>query len=88
MIAARPVWVCLVDGEGRPRVDGRTLAAGQHEGPFTLVFASRSRWETAAATCSINGKLRDTPDRSEPLGYLVKPAGDRSSQPSKRPTCG
>src|SRR4051794_1241226 len=34
VVAARPVWVCVVDGRDRPRVDAKTLAAGDREGPF------------------------------------------------------
>src|SRR5919204_5450063 len=34
VVAARPVWVCVLDGKGRPRVDGLTLSAGQTQGPF------------------------------------------------------
>src|SRR5436189_2950188 len=33
VIATRPVWVCVVDGRDRPRVDGQTLAAGDRQGP-------------------------------------------------------
>ena len=36
----------------------------------------------------IDGKRRDTPDRAEPLGYLVRPSGTKVLPASSRPTCG
>ena len=86
VVAARPVWVCVVDGKGRPRVDARTLGAGQHEGPFK----SSSFTVTVGnggGDLKLNGRMRDTPDRAEPIGYLVKPAGTRELAADKRPTC-
>jgi hypothetical protein len=87
VVAARPVWVCVVDAHDRPRVDGRTLAAGDREGPFT----GRSFKITVGnggGDLEINGKLRDTPDRAEPLGYAVTPSGVDILPAAARPTCG
>jgi helix-turn-helix protein len=87
VVAARPVWVCVVDAHDRPRVDGRTLAAGDREGPST----GRSFKITVGnggGDLEIDGKLRDTPDRAEPLGYAVTPGGVEVLPAAKRPTCG
>ena len=34
VVAARPVWVCVVDDADRERVGGVVLGAGEREGPF------------------------------------------------------
>jgi cytoskeleton protein RodZ len=86
VVAARPVWVCVVDSRDRPRVAALTLAAGDHEGPFT----SRSFKVTignGGGDLKINGKLRDTPDRAVPLGYEVSVSGTRVLPANERPTC-
>ena len=87
MVAARPVWVCVVDARDRPRVDAQTLAAGDREGPFT----GRSFKITVGnggGDLEINGKLRDTPDRAHPLGYAVTPSGVDILSAADRPSCG
>jgi cytoskeleton protein RodZ len=87
VVAARPVWVCVVDGRDRPRVDARTLTAGQREGPFTAT-SFKVTVGNGGGDLRINGKLRDTPERSEPLGYLVKASGVEVLPSTQRPTCG
>jgi cytoskeleton protein RodZ len=87
VVASRPVWVCLVDAKGRPRVDARTLAAGDREGPFTGP-SFKVTVGNGGGDLQINGKLRDTPDRSEPLGYVVKPSGATLLPAAEQPTCG
>jgi cytoskeleton protein RodZ len=87
VVAARPVWICVVDGRDRPRVPGRTLAAGEREGPFTAT-SFKVTVGNGGGDLRIDGKLRDTPDRSEPLGYAVKASGVAVLAVSERPTCG
>ena len=87
VVAARPVWVCVVDARDRPRVDARVLAAGEREGPFT----SKSFKVTVGnggGDLRINGKFRDTPDSSKPVGYLVKASGTAALPANESPTCG
>lgn len=86
VVAARPVWVCVVDARDRPVIAARTLTAGERQGPFT----SKSFKVTVGnggGDLRINGKLRDTPDRSEPVGYLVKPSGTTLLPAADRPSC-
>lgn len=87
VIATRPVWVCVVDGRNRPRVNGQTLAAGDRQGPFTA-SSFKITVGNGGGDLEINGKLRDTPDRAEPIGYLVKPTGTAILPATQRPTCG
>jgi cytoskeleton protein RodZ len=87
VVATRPVWVCLVDARDNPRVDARILPAGAHEGPFT----SREFKVTVGnggGDLQINGRVRDTPETSRPLGYSVKGSGTTILPASQRPTCG
>jgi cytoskeletal protein RodZ len=87
VVAARPVWVCLVDSRDQPRVGGVTLTAGEHQGPFTST-SFKVTVGNGGGDLRIDGKLRDTPDRSEPLGYAVKPSGVQILSATERPTCG
>lgn len=87
VVAARNVWVCVVDAKGDLRVPGVTLAQGDSEGPFR----SRSFRVTignGGGDLRINGRRRDTPDRSEPVGYLVRGTGTTVLGKADRPTCG
>jgi hypothetical protein len=86
VVAARPVWVCVVDARDRPIIAARTLTTGQREGPFTST-AFKVTVGNGGGDLRINGKLQDTPDRSEPVGYLVKPSGATVLRPAQRPTC-
>ena len=87
VVAARPVWVCVVDDSDRERVGGVVLAAGDREGPFR----SRSFRVTVGnggGDLRIDGRRRDTPDRSRPLGYRVRPSGVSVLSKERSPTCG
>jgi hypothetical protein len=87
VLAARPVWVCLVDDSDQERVGGVVLGAGDREGPFR----SRSFRVTVGnggGDLRIDGRRRDTPDRAEPLGYRVAPSGVTVLSQNSRPTCG
>ena len=86
VVAARPVWVCVVDARDRPRVNARILAAGERQGPFTSP-SFKVTVGNGGGDLRINGKLRDTPDRSEPIGYLVKPSGTTVLGAAESPTC-
>jgi cytoskeletal protein RodZ len=86
VVATRPVWVCLVDSRDTPRVNGQILAAGAHAGPF----ASKEFKVTVGnggGDLEINGKLRNTPERSRPLSYAIKASGTQILSPAQRPTC-
>jgi hypothetical protein len=87
VVAARPVWVCVVDARDRPVVAARTLTAGERQGPFTST-SFKVTVGNGGGDLRINGKLRDTPDRSEPVGYLVKPSGTTTLPATESPTCG
>ena len=87
VVAARNVWVCLVDASGTPRVNAEVLAAGDRKGPFRSK-AFRVTVGNGGGDLRIDGKRRDTPERPEPLGYIVRPSGIKVLPASSRPTCG
>ena len=86
VLASRSVWVCLVDARGKPLVGGRTLAAGERQGPFR---SSRFRVTlgNGGGDLRVNGRLRNTPESSVPVGLAVSSAGTRPLPTGKRPTC-
>jgi cytoskeleton protein RodZ len=86
VVAARPVWVCVVDGSGNERVGGVVLAAGDREGPFRA-RSFRVTVGNGGGDLRIDGRRRDTPDRSRPLGYSVRPSGVSILSPERSPTC-
>jgi transcriptional regulator with XRE-family HTH domain len=86
LVAARPVWVCLVDAKGNDRIGGQTVAAGEQEGPFRS-SAFEVTIGNGGGDLVIDGKRRDTPEVSEPVGYSIKPSGIDVLPASERPTC-
>jgi cytoskeleton protein RodZ len=86
VVATRPVWVCLVDARDNPRVNARILSAGAREGPFTS-REFKVTFGNGGGDLQINGRLRDTPETSQPLGYAVKGSGTTVLPASQRPTC-
>jgi cytoskeleton protein RodZ len=87
VLARRPVWVCLVDARNNPRVNARIIPAGTREGPFTS-SSFKVTVGNGGGDLQINGKFRDTPERSRPLAYLVQASGTKILSASQRPTCG
>jgi hypothetical protein len=87
VLARRPVWVCVVDARDRPRVDALILDAGAREGPFTST-SFKVTVGNGGGDLRINGKLRDSPERSEPVGFEVRPSGTSILPAIEQPTCG
>jgi cytoskeleton protein RodZ len=87
VVAARNVWVCVVDAKGNERVGGVVLAEGEREGPFRSK-SFRVTIGNGGGDLRINGRRRDTPDRAEPIGYEVRSAGASVLSEERRPTCG
>jgi hypothetical protein len=87
VVAQRPVWVCVVDGEGKTLVGGRTLAAGDREGPFRA-RRFRVTLGNGGGDLRVNGRPREVPDSAEPIGYSVSASGTKSLPEERRPNCG
>ena len=86
VIAVRDVWVCLVDARDRSRIGGRVVPGGEREGPFRSK-RFRITAGNGGADLRINGRLRDVPESSEPLGYSISAGRVRTLSQGERPTC-
>jgi hypothetical protein len=62
------------------------LAQGDREGPFRSK-SFRVTIGNGGGDLRVNGRRRDTPDRAEPVGYLVRASGTSVLSQAKRPTC-
>ncbi len=87
VVPARNVWVCVVDARGKERVGGVIVSAGDRQGPFRS-RSFRVTLGNGGGDLRINGRRRDTPERSEPIGYLVRSSGTSVLAADRRPTCG
>ena len=87
LTALGEVWVCLLDGAGRPLVPGTILTAGTEEGPFrsgrfTVSFGN------GEVEMTLDGERIPVEDTANPVGYRITSGGEvLSLAESERPTC-
>ncbi|HEU5253723.1 MAG TPA: helix-turn-helix transcriptional regulator [Solirubrobacterales bacterium] len=87
LLATGEVWVCLLGGDGTPLIAGAILEPGDAEGPFrsgsfTLALGN------GAIEMTVDGKERNLPESSSPIGFEVDPRGSVRELPEgERPTC-
>lgn len=87
LLAQGEVWVCLLDGGGKPLIDGAILAPGEAEGPFrsgsfTLALGN------GAVTMTVDGQQANLPEPSSPIGFAIGTRGAVHELPEgERPTC-
>jgi hypothetical protein len=85
--ATAEVWVCLLDADERPLVDGQILEEGAEAGPF------RSKgYEVALGNGSVrmllNGKQASIEESASPVGYRVEESGRLVAlEEGERPDC-
>ncbi len=85
--ASAEVWVCVLDGKGRPLVDGQILEAGVEEGPFRSGSFTVS-FGNGEVSMLIGGREAEIPATSSPIGYSIDSAGRlKELEESERPTC-
>ena len=81
------LWVCLLDEDGQPLVDGVVLPAGAEEGPFRSDSFTVS-FGNGEVEMLIDGRDTHIPESASPLGYDVGRGGELSPlSESERPTC-
>lgn len=83
--ATAPVYVCLEAG-GRQLIAGETFQAGQRSRTFRA-RRFRINLGNGAANLRINGRLRDVPESSDPIGYEITRRGRRALPDGQRPDC-
>jgi cytoskeleton protein RodZ len=87
LTASAPVYICLVNAEGRNVIPGTELQPGAststyHSKHFDITLGNSS------VTMFVDGRARTVPPSSEAIGYsITKAAGRRRLQPSQLPTC-
>lgn len=83
----REVWVCLVDSKGDRKINAEVLAAGERRGPFRskrfLITVGNGGGDFI-----VNGRRRNVPETSEPLGYSITPNGVKTLSQARQPGCG
>ena len=86
LTATGTVWVCLVDDDGRPVVEGVTLTPGEEQGPFRA-RAFEITIGNGQVEMEANGEPVPVPPAAEPLGYRVTPDKTSELAGAEQPTC-
>jgi cytoskeleton protein RodZ len=87
LTATAEVWVCLLDGSGKPLIDGEILQPGSEAGPFRSRRYSMSLGNGAVAL-TVDGAATATPESSSPIGFAIDEGGKLSEIPEgERPEC-
>ena len=87
LTAEAEVWVCLVDAEGSPLVNGQILTTGQEEGPFESGRFT-VRFGNGSIQMTVNGQPAPIEDTGSPVGYAIDPGGKvRAIPDTEQPTC-
>lgn len=85
--ATAEVWVCLLDADEKPLVDGQIFEEGAEAGPFRS-----DGFELALGNGSVamfvDGKPAEIPESSSPVGYRVDSDGELIAlEEGERPDC-
>lgn len=85
--ATAEVWVCLLDGDGAPLVDGQILQEGAEAGPYRS-----QNFEVALGNGSVemivDGERAEIAESSSPVGYRVEAGGKLIAlEEGERPDC-
>jgi transcriptional regulator with XRE-family HTH domain len=87
LTATAEVWICLLDGSGKPLIDGQILQPGGEAGPFRSRRYSMS-FGNGAVELMVDGSPRQTPESSSPIGFSIDTHGTVSEIPEgERPEC-
>jgi cytoskeleton protein RodZ len=87
LAASAEVWVCLLDAQGRPLVNGQILEAGAEEGPFRSGSFTVS-FGNGEVSMRIDGREAEIPATSSPIGYSIDSSGNLTElSETERPTC-
>ena len=87
LVATGPVYVCLVNGDGKQVIDEQTLATGTR----TRVYKSRlfrTNFGNDNVRMLVDGKSYSVEASADPIGYVVRPGRDpRRLSNAARPDC-
>jgi cytoskeletal protein RodZ len=87
LVATAPVYVCLVDADGKQVIDEETLEAGTR----TKLFKSRvfrTNFGNSNVKMVANGKTYSVEPSPDPIGYVLRPGrAPRQLSEDARPDC-
>jgi transcriptional regulator with XRE-family HTH domain len=87
LAATAEVWVCLLDADGRPLVDGLILEEGEEAGPFRS-DGFELALGNGSVTMFVDGEQADVPESSSPVGYTIDAGGELTAlEEGERPDC-
>jgi transcriptional regulator with XRE-family HTH domain len=87
LTATAEVWICLLDGSGKPLIDGEILQPGSEAGPFRSRRYSMS-FGNGSVELMVDGRPKQTPATSSPIGFAIDEKGAVSEIPEgERPEC-
>jgi cytoskeleton protein RodZ len=87
LAASAEVWVCVLDAQGKPLVDGQILETGAEEGPFRSGSFTVS-FGNGEVSMLIDGREAEIPTTSSPVGYSIDSSGGLTElAETERPTC-
>lgn len=85
--ATAEVWVCLLDADEKPLVDGQILEEGAEAGPFRS-DGFEIALGNGSVTMFVDGKQAEIPASSSPVGYRVDSGGELTAlEEGERPSC-
>jgi cytoskeleton protein RodZ len=84
--ATGDVWVCLVDDNGNPVVDGETLTANESRGPFSSASFDAT-FGNGSIEMTVDDQPQTIPASASPLVYRITPNGAHTVGPSSAPSC-
>jgi transcriptional regulator with XRE-family HTH domain len=86
--ATDEVWVCLLDADEEPVIDGEILGPGEQQGPFHSKGFSVA-FGNGSVEMEIDGSPAHLPESSSPIGFAIDENGHLTElQEGERPECG
>jgi cytoskeleton protein RodZ len=87
LAATAEVWVCLLDADAEPLVDGQILEEGAKAGPFRS-DGFELALGNGSVTMFVDGKQAEVPASSSPIGYAIDSGGKLIAlEEGERPDC-
>lgn len=87
LLADAEVWVCVLNANGSPLVNGQILQAGEEAGSFRSDSFTVS-FGNGEVTMTVDGKRTEIPPTASPVGYAIDSSGQLNElSEAERPTC-
>jgi cytoskeleton protein RodZ len=87
LAATAEVWVCVLDHDEKPLVDGQILEEGAEAGPFRSA-GFEIALGNGSVSMFVDGKQADVPASSSPVGYRIDSGGKLNAlEEGERPDC-